>query len=157
MLNIDVYTDGSYVKDNPNTVSGGILVLVDGEPCYASTVRLTDKELASTRNAGGEVVAALRAFSLLSALMDGVDPSQAAIRVFYDYVGVYNFYSGKWRANNPFMKQYQIESRKLLERLNVKFFWVKSHSGNQYNNAVDWLARGRLPSWLNVAHTVEEL
>jgi ribonuclease HI len=145
-LNLDLYTDGSYFKNKPNTTYGGI-VIVNKDTNELLEVRrvLTCKpEFTKMNNAGGEVIAAWIGMFNASSLCNKEEDS--TIRVFYDYKGVREFLSGgSYVAGKSGNLQY-VHAFNLIKKNNPKikfdFIKVKSHSGNRYNDLADSIAKG---------------
>ena len=52
--------------------------------------------------------------------------------------------TGLWKANKPGTQAYAALCKQAMERLQLSFVKVKGHSGNQWNDLADQLARRAL-------------
>ncbi|WP_414848488.1 RNase H family protein [Bacillus sp. IT-79MI2] len=51
------------------------------------------------------------------------------------------FATKAWRAKNPQTQEYQEFMQKYIRNINIKFIKVKAHSGNEFNDLADRLAK----------------
>lgn len=133
---VDIYTDGS-CKGNPGPGGWGAII-VDG----ANENEMSGGEPETTNNRM-ELTAVISALSSLS------QPSN--VRIFTDSQYIVNAINQHWlagwkrrgwrRADGVLLnKELWQELDKLLAKHRVRFFWVKGHSYNEYNNRCDKLA-----------------
>lgn len=126
-----VYTDGSY-KDGKYSYG---IVWVDAESQAVVEVESglgTSEAAASMRNVAGELAGVMRA--ALQAEQRG-----EKICIVHDYTGVMFWARGLWKTKNEFTKKYKefMEKRSNV----VAFQWIKGHSGQEFNEMADRLAK----------------
>lgn len=63
------------------------------------------------------------------------------ICINYDYIGIKEWVTQKWKAKNKWTKMYQDFMLDYMKDMNISFNKIKSHSGNIYNDEVDELAK----------------
>lgn len=148
-MELDLYVDGSFYKDNPTVTQGGIVILKDlGRGKEVITVRhvnTRNPNFVSAHNAGGEVIASL--VGILDAATESRG-EKCVVNVFYDYRGVKDFIDGTYTAKKEGMIQYKAGVEEVLRanpNIELKFHKVKAHSGNKYNDLADLIAKGSIP------------
>ena len=125
--NIDIYTDGSCI---PNPGKGGwawIAIFSDGKEIQNSGSKQ------NTTNNYMEISAVLNCLTFFQNYKDYV------LDIYSDSQLVINCSQKLWKRNKnlELWKQYD----ELSKNLNIKWNWVKAHSGNKYNDIVDSLAK----------------
>ena len=127
------YIDGSY--DNSKKVYGSAaLIFINGK-------KITHKssgnkaELADLRNVAGEIEAAK--YVMQYAFDQGIKQ----IKIYYDYIGIEMWAKKNWKANLDYTKAYVEFYEKIAKCVDVTFCKVKAHTGNQYNEEADRLAK----------------
>lgn len=130
---IKIYTDGSY---NPvtNDYGAGAVILRDDVVVQEFSIPCPDKDYSKYRNVAGEVMGAMYALIWAQENAKGEE-----ICLYHDYAGIGLWPTGKWSANNLMTISYAEFVRKLPFK--VKFVQVRGHSGNQWNDRADALAR----------------
>jgi len=138
---VTIFTDGA-CEGNPGP-GGWAAMLLSG-----STVKeLSGGEKATTNNRM-ELTAALRALEVLK------QPCQVELYTDSEYVkrGITEWLKG-WKARGWQRKGGELKNVDLwqaldlaLARHTVSWHWVRGHAGNVYNERVDTLARGAVPS-----------
>lgn len=127
------YIDGSY--DNRKKVYGsGVLLFVKGEKISYKFAG-NRPELINLRNVAGEIEAAKYAMQY------AYDKGIKQIRIYYDYAGIEMWAKKDWRANLDFTRGYVAFYENIEKQVKVIFSKVKAHTGNQYNEEVDLLAK----------------
>lgn len=129
------FIDGSF---NPKTNiygGGGILIDSKGNRHFIFESG-SNPRLSKMRNVAGEILGSK--ITLLKALELGI----RMITIFYDYEGVANWATGKWKCRNEETKKYS-KFIKSLEKKGMRIKWqhVKSHTGILENEEVDMLAK----------------
>jgi ribonuclease HI len=69
------------------------------------------------------------------------------VRINYDYVGIENFVTGKWKAKNSFSKKYV--DFVLKTKIEIEWRHIKSHTGNKKNDLADRLAKKAIAATKN--------
>ena len=133
-LNVDfeVYTDGSYQNGK---YSYGYAFIKDGQVVFESKGVGEDLEAAKMRNVAGEIAAVQHAVERAKTL-------DVRIRIYHDYSGISLWVSGDWQAKNKFTQAYVTFMRQ--HQGLYEFRKVAGHSGDQFNDYVDRLAKEAL-------------
>lgn len=129
------YVDGSF---NPKTKVygyGGFLVDQYGK---RHILQGSGKEpnAARMRNVAGELLGAgaamAKAFSL----------GMKRLTIYHDYEGVAKWALGSWKCNKPETRDYKRFAQRIMSSgLELYFEHVKGHSGNEWNDLADRLAK----------------
>lgn len=141
----DVYTDGSFhdTAELKDKTYGAIYVPEFDEKEWQF---FTNNPIyVSSRNVGGEILAAEFAVSLISKLYDAAiktNPVHYEINMYYDYEGVGKWLSGEWRAKKVLTQKYKSFVSYLLSArdISLQLHHVRGHAGNIGNERVDKLA-----------------
>ncbi|MDP4127986.1 MAG: ribonuclease H family protein [Bacillota bacterium] len=131
-VDFDVYTDGSFLNGK---YSYGYVFIKEGKVVFESNGVGEDPEAAKMRNVAGEIAAVQHAVEKASTL--GV-----RICIYHDYSGISLWVSGDWQAKNKFTQAYVEFMR--AHRGQYLFKKVAGHSGDQYNDYADRLAKEAL-------------
>jgi len=130
----DYWVDGSN-KGN-EVFSYGCVTVRDGEVVAKDNQAYRDHEFNQYRNVAGECFGALRAIQ--NALNDG----ETEITIYHDYIGIQKWGDLEWRANNPLSQLYRSLVKQAKEQnLQIHFVKVKAHTGVEYNELADQLAK----------------
>lgn len=128
MTEIIVYTDGSCLK-NPDGPSGwAFLIKYDNE----NSLVCSGYEKSSTNNRM-EITAVIEAVKFLNKY------SNRKITIKTDSMLVINCMTGKWGRKTNTDLWFELD--KLSKGLDIKWVWVKGHSGIEENELVDKHAR----------------
>lgn len=133
-MRLRAYTDGSYCNTRQVYGSGVVIVDEKGNVVEQKSFSGNQAGYIPMRNVSGEIMAAM----LAVATAEGLDTSELII--CHDYEGVGKWPTGEWKAKNhltQFYKAFMLAQRKF----EIKFEWVRGHSGNYYNNLADRLAK----------------
>lgn len=131
---IVAYVDGSF--NYKEHIGGYGLVLVKNSDVILKDLgTLRHPDLIKSGQIAGELLGALRAVEL--ALANGY----THINIVYDYEGIRRFARSDWTANTFSTIDYQRTMKRYLQKVDVSFIKVKSHSGNAYNDLADQLAK----------------
>lgn len=130
------YIDGSY-KESINRYSFGC-VLITSQHLFEEYGYGDEPEALAIRNVAGEMQGAI--FAATWALKN----NYKNIEIRYDYEGIEKWVKKEWKANNPFVKIYVERMQELMKEVNISFAKVMAHSGNEYNDKADSLAKKAL-------------
>ena len=135
---IHIYTDGSY-NETTDTVGFGF-VIVSSEGRVIRRGLGTWHNWTESRNVTGECVAALQAISTLHDLGYFDEP----ITIHHDYEGVAKWINGEWQAKKELTRWYV--GRFITDcnafHYHYRFEHVTAHSGDEWNEEADRLAKG---------------
>ena len=124
------YVDGSYNKKEDLCGWGVVFLYEDEAPEYFS---------GSCRgihwNVTGEINAAV--YAVEKALEYGC----SAIEIHYDYIGIERWVTGAWKAKKEETQEYRDKMRGFFGMIDIGFVHVKGHSGDEYNDKADELAK----------------
>lgn len=127
------YVDGSFDINNWTYSYGVVFITLDGKETYSG--REDNKDLAEMRNVSGEIKGAMVAMNL--AMEKGKD----TLYLHFDYTGIEQWAKGSWKTNKDGTKAYKEFYDSIKDKLNVVFVKVKAHSGIEYNEEADKLAK----------------
>ncbi len=130
------YVDGSY-DDSAKTFSYGIVFFHKGEEIHFSK-KCEGSDLVSMRNVAGEIEGAKAAMQYC------LDKNIASITIYHDYEGIARWCTGEWAAKKEGTIAYAAFYKEASKRLKVQFVKVKGHSGDEYNELADRLAKAAL-------------
>ncbi|MEY8370480.1 ribonuclease H family protein [Aerococcaceae bacterium 50-4] len=130
---MSVYVDGSFDKKSGYFGYAGVVLYQDQIKNYKGG-RNTEG-LAKMRNVAGEIVAAMHAVKIAK------DAGVKNLVIFHDYMGIAEWALKSWQAKNDYTKDYQNYMQAQAEDLAIGFVKVAAHTGNQYNEEADNLAK----------------
>lgn len=131
------YVDGSFGKDIKRYSFGCVILLPDGEIIRESGSG-NDPELLTLHNVAGEMLGA--EFAVMWAL----EHKYPAIEICYDYAGIEQWATKGWQAKKEQTRQYADFMQQCMEKIHMKFTKIAAHTGNQYNEEADQLAKKAL-------------
>lgn len=131
---IIAYVDGSFDKQS-NRYSFGVALIQNNE-VLETMARVGDNpKYQGSWQIAGEV------FGALHAIHWAIKHGYKKIIIHYDYLGIEKWALGEWRTNKDVSKDYVKTYRQLAPKIDVQFVKVKAHSGVEYNELVDQLAK----------------
>ena len=130
------YVDGSVSQETGEFACGAVLFW-QGERVLFSK-KYNDPALAEMHNVAGEILGAVAVIRYC------LDKGIPALEIHHDYEGVGKWALGLWKANKPGTQAYAALCKQAMGRLDLTFVKVKGHSGNQWNDLADQLARRAL-------------
>jgi ribonuclease HI len=130
------YVDGSY-HNKTKEYSCGVVLFFNGEEKRFSQ-KFSDPTYAAMRNVAGEIEGAKCAMDYC--LSNGIK----SLDIYYDYEGVEKWCTGAWSANKEGTKAYRDYYQEVSLKVQIRFIKVKGHSGDQYNDVADQLAKQAL-------------
>lgn len=127
------YVDGSF-DENTNMFSCGVVFFYQGKE-YHFSKKFDDIELAEMNNVAGEIKGAELAMQYC------LDKNIHSLLIYHDYEGIAKWCTGEWKAKKRGTIAYAEFYRLASTQIDIGFVKVKGHSGNQYNDLADGLAR----------------
>ena len=154
-MDISLYTDGSYKKENAGIVRGGMVTLFNGELICSQRYYSKENMFVCMNNVGGELIAAIGGlFVIANLLNESTEFKQCKnltiVTLYHDYEGVEKFITGspKWRAQKAGSLQYVAAVdvfRRTCPDVVLRFKKVQAHSGDKWNTVADKIAGGYIP------------
>ena len=133
---ITAYVDGSF--NSGKSFGCGCIILKDGEIIAEISKAYEDEELASMRNVAGEIKASELAMQY------ALDNGYTSLSIYHDYQGIASWCLGEWKTNKAGTIAYKQFYDDIKDKLKVHFIKVKGHSGDEYNEIADRLAKKAL-------------
>lgn len=130
------YVDGSYDHSQLAYAYGCVLVFQD--EVVTLNGRGNDADLVGMRNVAGEILGSKCAISW------AVEHNYPAITIYYDYEGIEKWAMGIWKANKPGTIAYKEFVQMQKENIAISFQKVAAHTGVEYNEMADQLAKSAL-------------
>lgn len=130
------YVDGSFDKGNRYYSYGVVIFTGNGKETYSQ--KENDENMVDMRNVAGEIRGAMIAME--KAVLYGKE----TLYLHYDYMGIEKWATGEWKTNKYGTKKYKKYFDSIKDKLKVVFIKVKAHSGNEYNEEADELAKKAL-------------
>ncbi|MDR7870967.1 MAG: ribonuclease H family protein [Tissierellaceae bacterium] len=130
------YVDGSFSVDIKTFSYGMVIFTNEGKETYSG--KDNDKDLADMRNVAGELKGAIEAMKY------SISKGKRTLYLHYDYMGIEEWAKGNWKANKAGTKAYKEYYDSIKDRLNVIFIKVLAHSGVEFNEEADLLAKKEL-------------
>ena len=133
---ITAYVDGSF--SSGKSFGCGCIILKDGEIIAEISKAYEDEELATMRNVAGEIKASELAMQY------ALDNGYTSLSIYHDYQGIASWCLGEWKTNKAGTIAYKQFYDDIKDKLKVNFIKVKGHSGDEYNEIADRLAKKAL-------------
>lgn len=135
---IIAYVDGSY-DDEKKVFSYGIVIIIgENEVHLARKFENSEPEMVEMRNVAGEIAGARKAMEYC--LENGYN----SIDIYHDYEGIAKWCNGEWKANKIKTQEYREYFTNIKDTISIRFFKVKGHSGDKYNDLADELAKNAI-------------
>lgn len=131
---IEAYVDGSFDASQKKYGSGGVLIK-NGKVIDSFSKEGKNLDSVSMRNVAGEIEASMYAMEYC------VDNGYSKLVLYFDYNGIEKWCTGEWKANKKGTKNYKKFYDEISDKLEVKFVKVKAHTGIEYNEMADKLAK----------------
>lgn len=128
------YVDGSYNKAT-NRYSFGAVLIQNNEVIHTLSRVGDNPKYQGSWQIAGEV------FGALHAIQWAIQNDFKKIIVHYDYMGIQKWAQGEWKTNKPVSQDYVAAFKKLEPKIEIEFIKVKAHSGVEFNELVDQLAK----------------
>lgn len=127
------YVDGSFNEESTE-FSFGAVIFFQGEQMHFAE-KFNDPDLVSMRNVAGEIKGSERAMDF------AVEKGAKSLTIHHDYEGIAKWCTGEWKANKTGTIAYKRYFDAIKKDVTVEFIKVKSHSGDEFNDLVDKLAK----------------
>lgn len=127
------YVDGSFDLSNFTYSYGVVFITNKGKEAFSG--REDNKEMAEMRNVSGELKGAMVAMDL------AVERKMDILYLHFDYTGIEQWAVGNWKTNKEGTRAYKRYYDSIKDKLGVIFIKVKAHSGIEYNEEADQLAK----------------
>ena len=128
------YVDGSFDKHTERYSFGAALIRNNEVIDTLSRVGNNPKYQGSWQIAG-------EVFGALHAIQWAIQNGYKRIIIHYDYIGIEKWALGEWKTNKPVSQDYVESYQKIASKIEVVFVKVKAHSGVEFNELVDQLAK----------------
>ncbi|WP_080145376.1 ribonuclease H1 domain-containing protein [Marinilactibacillus piezotolerans] len=136
---VTAYVDGSFDKIN-GRYSYGVVMLKDNTVLETLKNADDDSRYVESYQIAGEC------FGSLNAIKWAKEHGYKRVIIHYDYLGIEMWATERWRANKAVSKDYVAHFKKLSQGIEVAFKKVKAHSGVEFNELADQLAKSALKS-----------
>lgn len=133
---LTAYVDGSYHSGTKEFSYG--MVLLDGVQEQHFYAKYSDEELAGMRNVAGEIKGAE------AAMRFAVEHGFSKLYIYHDYEGIAKWCQGVWKTNKEGTKAYKAYFDSICDKVEIVFVKVAAHTGDQYNELADELAKKAL-------------
>ena len=130
------YVDGSYHAGTGEFACGAV-IFYQGE-AFEISQKFNDPDLAAMRNVAGEIKGSEAAIAFC------LEREIQSLEIHHDYEGIAKWCTGEWKANKEATKAYRQYYLASSQRLQITFVKVKGHSGDQFNDRADRLAKDAL-------------
>ena len=131
------YVDGSFLLEERRYAFGAVIFYNGKE--YRFNGSDNDIELADMRNVAGEIMGAEHAFTF------ALEKGAKVLAIYHDYEGIAKWCTGEWQAKKPGTQAYRDRYLNTRENgIDIRFYKVKGHSGDTYNDLADKLAKAAL-------------
>ena len=135
---VPIYVDGSFNSATGEFSYGMVVLQGEGEEPLTFYKKYDDKELASMHNVAGEIKGAEAAMRY--AMEQGI----SKIAIYHDYEGIAKWCLGLWKTNKEGTKAYKAFYEEAVKKIAIKFVKVTGHTGDNYNEMADKLAKEAL-------------
>lgn len=132
---VELWVDGACVPDADGLKFGWAYVIQrDGDELRRYASHVIEPYMAPHRNVAAELQA------VIYGLEDCRLMSHRAVTVFYDYAGIQEWATGRWKTNTQMTQEYA----RFITHCPLRVTWQKvpAHSGVPMNELVDQLATG---------------
>ena len=132
MTKIEVYSDGSSDGKTGGVGGWGFVIIVDGVKVHEAS----GSEPNATNNS-------MECFSAMMGLEYVVEhwPQCEDVTLISDSQLCLRWASGEYKIKAPHLIPLVIRLKRAFNKLNAKTEWVRGHSGNEFNEAADKLAK----------------
>lgn len=131
-----IYTDGSYNPRYPEWSGWAFIILNSDEEIVMQNY---GKVKCESRQVDGECAALVEAMRWLD---EHYELNRCVVNIYYDYTGVEQWSTNKWKTNKNVSITFKQNIQPLLNKTSVVCWHkVKSHTNNKWNDKVDELCK----------------
>lgn len=137
---IIAFVDGSYDSTQEKAAFGVIIFSYGGnrDVLYKAFTKQLGEDFISLRNVAAELEAVKESINW------ALQYNKSKISIYYDYEGIEKWANGQWKANKAITKEYARFIKEKGAILQIEFIKVPAHSGVQFNEEVDAIAKNAL-------------
>ena len=137
---IIAFVDGSYNPKEEKAGFGAILIDDKGvrTSLYKAYTKKLSQEFVELRNVAAELE------GVKEAIKCAIACNKSKIIIYYDYEGIGKWADGSWKAKKDLTRQYVSFLKEKQALIAIKFVKVPAHSGIEYNEEADALAKNSL-------------
>lgn len=134
------FVDGSY--NSTEQKSGFGVIIIDNKgiqtPLYKAFTKQLSADFLELRNVAAELE------GVKEAIKWAIAYKKTRIKIYYDYEGIGKWADGSWRAKKDITRQYVAFLKDKRALITIEFCKVPAHSGIEYNEMADKLAKNSL-------------
>ncbi|WPQ59460.1 viroplasmin family protein [Paenibacillus polymyxa] len=131
------YVDGSYNNNIPN-YSYGICAVLNEKVVHIQNGQGNNPDAIEMQQIGGELLGAI------TSLQYAKNNRHPQVVILHDYLGVAHHATGFWKRTNKYSERYFTWMQNFFSSntdMKVNFVKVKAHTGNNFNEIADGLAK----------------
>lgn len=134
------FVDGSYDATGEKSAFGAIIFSHGGnrDILYKAFTKKLGEEFISLRNVAAELEGVKEAINW------AIQYDKSKISIYYDYESIEKWANGQWTANKAITKDYVRFIQEKSMSLQIEFIKVPAHSGVEFNEEVDEIAKNAL-------------
>lgn len=137
---VRAYVDGSY-DHSALMYAGGAVILYEDQEIHISEAG-NNEGLVGMRNVAGELLGAIRAMEWFDQNRSEIGAKRLVI--YHDYEGIAKWATGAWKAKKEGTQAYVEKFNGFSQCFEIGFIKVLAHSGDEYNEVADQLAKRAL-------------
>ena len=136
---IFAYVDGSFNVKTFEYAYGIVLINKNG---IVTTLSGKDnkEEVVNMRNVAGELKGTMVAIQYISKNIPNINK----VTLFHDYEGIAKWVTEEWKTNLEYTQKYKEYMQKMKQNLQISFQKVVAHTGDEFNEMADKLAKEQL-------------
>ena len=126
----EIYADGSYLG---GATGYGAVILKDGKVIAELSGSVPTSEVGGTNQVAGELAAVKESLKWCR------EHSIGEVSIYYDYLGIEKWATGRYKANQPLTQEYA----RFVRDCGIRIHWhkVAAHTGDRWNERADVLAK----------------
>jgi ribonuclease HI len=126
----EIYADGSYLG---GATGYGAVILKDGKVIAELSGSVPTSEVGGTHQVAGELAAVKESLKWCQ------EHSIDEVSIYFDYLGIERWATGRYKANQPLTQEYA----RFVRECGIRIHWhkVAAHTGDRWNERADVLAK----------------